>query len=85
MNYFLKKTGIALPALPGNNPVNQLPQNIHTKAGLSDNAFYLVVLASLLRETIKPGTLPGFLATKKFSGNDRSTYLQKKIPDLNMN
>ena len=35
---------------------------------LSDNAFYLIALAVLLKKMVKPGTLQNFLTPGKFAG-----------------
>lgn len=35
---------------------------------LSDQAFYLIALANLLRKTVEPGQLQQFLASETFTG-----------------
>ena len=65
----MKTNGIARGNSPENNP-DQFPLSAGVSAtpGLSENAFYLIALASLLRKSVGPGVLRQFLVPGEFAG-----------------
>lgn len=72
----MKTNGLATPAHPG----KQLIQTGRTekpaaKQQISDRAFYLIALATLLQESAKPGALQELLAPAKYTGLKTSGHL----------
>jgi hypothetical protein len=67
--FFMKTNGIANPAQPGKKLIQtSRSEKPVAKQQISDRAFYLIALATLLQETAKPGTMQELLAPAKFSG-----------------
>jgi len=74
----MKTNGIATANNPVNNP-NHLPVTPGTPATprLSENAFYLIALVSLLRKSMDPVALQKLLVPGQFVSYNNST---KKFP-----
>ena len=65
----MKTTGNAKPAYPGQQQIqSRRTKDPAAKQQISDKAFYLIALATLLQETAKPGTVQELLAPAKYTG-----------------
>jgi hypothetical protein len=64
----MKTNGNATPAYPGKQQIQSRRRKPAAKQQISDRAFYLIALATLLQETAKPGAVQELLAPAKYSG-----------------